>query len=110
MVAVRETIEAVIAPPNSSRSSASACAIAEPSLSAVALTKPSPSTIPSGVFAGMLRLVESLPDTRTGATRPSVPVITAAVARAGDCAGADETSAAAATATTTAVAMSRVRT
>ena len=35
----------------------------------------------------MLRLVESLPDTRTGATRPSEPVITAAVARAGELRG-----------------------
>ena len=49
----------------------------------VTLTKPSPSTIPFGAFAGMLVLVDSPPDAFTGATRPSEPEITAAVAFAG---------------------------
>ena len=61
--AMRETIEAVITPPSSSRSSASACACAEgPPVAVVTDTKPSPSTIPSGVLAGIDRDVPSLPD------------------------------------------------
>ena len=99
------------APPNSSRSSASACALAVPSREdVVTLTKPSPSTIPFGDLAGMLVLVDSPPDAFTGATRPSEPEITAAVAFAGAWAGAADTSVAAATATATTAPRSRIRT
>ena len=107
---MRETIDARTTPPSSSRSYASACATAAPVLSVVTLTRPSLIAMPSGSLAGMLRLAESPPAARIGATRPSVPVAAAALAPAGDWAGAADTSEAAATATMPTVARSRMRT
>ena len=58
----------------------------------------------------MLLLDDSPPEALTGATRPSEPEITAALAFAGAWAGAAETSVAAATTTATAAPRSRMRT
>ena len=102
-VAVRGTSEAVTSPPKSSRSSASACAVARPSLDEVeTLTKPSPSTMPFGSLAGMLPLVDPPPDTPSTAPRgPACRRSRPPRAFAGACAGAADTSVAAATATAT---------
>ena len=111
-VAVRETSDAVTAPPKSSRSSASACALAVPSREDVdTLTKPSPSTIPFGELgrdARARRLAAGRLDRRHAAERS--PEITAADAFAGAWAGAADTSVAAATATATTAPRSRMRT
>src|SRR5262245_7337807 len=53
-----------------------------PARDADALTEPPPSPMPFGVCDGALRLASWSPDARTWATVPSVPLTTAARARA----------------------------